>query len=269
MPYNDRPALTAGGASACSIRSATPGSTTASRDERWQSLKLSVVIAAYNEEDTIAEVIRAVAATPLDKEIIVVNDGSTDGTERAIESVRSYATHIHHKRVNAGKGAAIRTGLTYASGDVVVIQDADLELDPRQHATLVEPIRDGRTNVVYGSRFLADNVGVPRETVLANWLLARLTNILYGSRLTDMETAFKVFRRDLICSLPLTCERFEFEPEVTAKLLRLGEQILEVPIRYSPRSRTAGKKIRPSDGIVAIWTLLKWRVLPVGRTTTP
>ena len=223
-------------------------------------MKLSVIIPVYNEQDTIASVITAVSETPLEKEIIVVNDGSSDASAAAIESVRSLVRHVHHAPHNAGKGAAIRAGLTYVTGDVVLIQDADLEMDPRQHDLLLQPIRDGRANVVYGSRFLKANPGVPWDTRWANWFLAWFTNLLFGSTLTDMETAFKVFRREVICSLPLTGERFDFEPEVTARLLRLGEPILEIPVDYRPRRRHEGKKIRPRDGLIAIWTLLKYRV---------
>jgi dolichol-phosphate mannosyltransferase len=229
------------------------------------TVKLSIIIPVYNEELTIADVLRAVADTPADKEIIVVNDGSTDGTKGALESARPYVTHIHHASVNGGKGAAIRTGLKYVSGDVVLIQDADLELDPREHQALLQPILDGRTNVVYGSRFLLPNPAIPAKTVAANRFLTWLTNSLFGSRLTDMETAFKAFRSEIICSLPLTCRRFEFEPEVTAELLRRGHQILEVPVSYRPRTTDEGKKIRPRDGVVAIWTLLKCRFRTVRR----
>ena len=205
-------------------------------------MKLSVIIPVYNEEATIASVIQTVSGTPLEKEIIVVNDGSTDASAAAIESVQSMVTHVHHAQRNAGKRAAMRAGLTYVTGDVVLIQDADLEMDPGQHDLLVQPIRDGRANVVYGSRFLKANPGIPRYTRLANWFLAWFTNLLFGSRLTDMETAFKVFRREVICSLPLTGERFDFEPEVTARLLRLGEPILEISVDYRPRRRHDGKK---------------------------
>lgn len=228
-------------------------------------MKLSIIVPVYNEELTIAAVLLAVADTPTEKEIIVVNDGSTDGTKGALESARPYVTHIHHATMNGGKGAAIRTGLKYVSGDVVLIQDADLELDPRQHAALLQPIMEGRANVVYGSRFLKPNPLIPTRTVWANRFLTGLTNLLFGSRLTDMETAFKAFRTEIICSLPLTCRRFEFEPEVTAELLRRGQQILEIPVDYRPRTTDEGKKIRPRDGLIAIWTLLKCRVRPSRR----
>ena len=222
-------------------------------------MKVSVIVPVYNEELTIAEVLRAVADTPGEKEIIVINDGSTDGTTVALESARPYVTHIHHARVNEGKGTAIRTGLKYATGDIVLIQDADLELDPRQHQALIQPIVDGRVRVVYGSRFLKPNPAIPLKTLLANRFLTWVTNVFFGSALTDMETAFKAFKKEIVCSLPLTCRRFECEPEVTAILLRQGEPILEIPVDYRPRTTKEGKKIRARDGWTTIWTLLKCR----------
>jgi glycosyltransferase involved in cell wall biosynthesis len=168
-------------------------------------------------------------------------------------------TFVHFSRINFGKGAAIRVGLTYVTGDVVIIQDADLELDPNEYELLVNPILTGQADVVYGSRFLGLAPNIPRRTVWANKFLTWFTNVLYRSRLTDMETAYKAFRAEIITSMNLTCHRFEFEPEVTAKLLRLGYKIKEMPISYNPRTVEEGKKIGWRDGVIALWTLLQYR----------
>lgn len=226
-------------------------------------MKLSVVIPVYNEESTIGEVIDKVRAVdlPIDKEIIVVDDGSTDGTVKILERKQEDVTYIHFSRVNFGKGAAIRVGLTYVTGDIVIIQDADLELDPNEYKLLLQPILADHADVVYGSRFLKSAANIPRRTIWANRFLTWLTNMLYGSRLTDMETAYKAFRTAIIRTVKLKCHRFEFEPEVTAKLLRAGYQIKEIPISYNPRTSHEGKKINWRDGLTAIWTLLKFKVL--------
>lgn len=224
-------------------------------------MKLSVVIPVYNEESTISQVIDKVRAVdlPIEREIIVVDDGSTDSTAEILERKQNDATYVHFSRINFGKGAAIRVGLTYVTGDFVIIQDADLELDPNEYKLLLTPILSGEANVVYGSRFLKANPNIPRRTVLANRFLTWFTNVLYGSRLTDMETAYKAFRSEVIAGLDLKAHRFEFEPEVTAKLLRSRVHITEVPISYNPRTLEEGKKIGWRDGITAIWTLIKCR----------
>lgn len=221
-------------------------------------MRLSVVIPVYNEEATIADVIDRVTDVAVEKEVIVVDDGSTDRTGDILRARAADLRHIHEGRANFGKGAAVRIGLTYAAGEIIIVQDADLELDPREYSLLIAPIERGDTNVVYGSRFRGANA-VPLRTRLANKFLTWLTNVLYGSALTDMETAYKVFRADTVRRLRLTSLRFEIEPEITAKLLRLGERIVEVPIAYRPRSRDEGKKIGWRDGIVAIRTLLACR----------
>lgn len=234
-------------------------------------MKLSVIIPVYNEESTISQVIDKVRAVdlPVDIEIIVVDDGSTDHTVEILEERRQDVTFVHFSRVNSGKGFAIRIGLTYVTGDIVIIQDADLELDPNEYKLLLIPILAGEADVIYGSRFLKEANNISRRTVLANKFLTWLTNMLYGSTLTDMETAYKAFRAEIITNLKLQCHRFEFEPEVTAKLLRRGRQIAEVPISYNPRTSEEGKKIGWRDGLVAVWTLLKYRfskdplILPV------
>ncbi|HEY64099.1 MAG TPA: glycosyltransferase family 2 protein [Caldilineae bacterium] len=242
-------------------------------------LKLSILIPVYNERATIREILARVRAVPLEidgdvaivlrrpgpvvleKEIIVVDDGSTDGTREILkeeEKVGDLRVFYHER--NQGKGAAIRTAIQHATGDILLIQDADLEYDPRDYPILLKPIIEGRAEVVYGSRFL----GGPRKAMLfwhmvANKILTLVTNILYDSILSDMETCYKVFRADVIRGIPLRARRFEFEPEVTAKVLKRGYRIYEVPISYTGREYAEGKKIGFKDGIIALWTLLKYR----------
>jgi glycosyltransferase involved in cell wall biosynthesis len=229
-------------------------------------VKLSVIIPVYNEEQTIGTVVERVRAVDLgdiEKEIIVANDGSDDGTQRAIEAVAvggASPLRIYESPINLGKGAAIRLGLKYATGDVILIQDADLELDPNEYGALLAPILRGE-HVVYGSRFLRPVAGISRRTRLANRLLTGLTNLLYLSRLTDMETGYKVFRRDVLQRIRLRSVGFDFEPELTAKLLLAGYRIVEVPISYNPRRRDEGKKIRWFDGLDAAYLLIKCRLI--------
>lgn len=215
---------------------------------------LSVIVPVYNERDHIAAVVDAIKEVPLDKEIILVDDCSRDGTREVLDRLRDVRV-IRHDR-NQGKGAAIRTGLACCRGDVVIVQDADLEYSPRDYERLVAPIRQGRTRVVYGSRMLGKGLFLKRS-YYANRLLTMLTNLLYHGRITDMETCYKVLDRTLLQSLALVSSRFEIEPEITCKILRRGERIVELPITY--RGRRAGKKIGPRDGIQAVWNLLKWR----------
>ncbi len=223
---------------------------------------ISIVVPVYNESRTVASVIERLIAIdlPAAREILVVNDGSTDGTREVLDQViERPELRIIHAEKNGGKGSAIRIGFAKASGTIVAIQDADLELDPAQLADLVKPILDGRTRVVYGSRFLAGRPDAPWLSIAANQALTGATNLLFGSRLTDMETCYKVMASDIAKSLNLESNRFDIEPEITAKLLRAGHSILELPIRFEPRSRAQGKKIGWRDGVRAIQVLLKYR----------
>jgi len=223
---------------------------------------ISIVVPVYNEARTVAEVIERllVIDLPAAREILVVNDGSTDGTREVLDGlpVRPELRIIHAAK-NGGKGSAIRTGFTEATGTIVAIQDADLELDPAQLAVLVQPILDGQTQVVYGSRFLAGRPDAPWLSIFANQVLTGVTNVLFGGRLTDMETCYKVMTADIARGLGLECNRFDIEPEISAKLLREGHAILELPVRFEPRSRAQGKKIGWRDGVRAVQVLIKYR----------
>jgi glycosyltransferase involved in cell wall biosynthesis len=219
--------------------------------------KISVVIPVYNERETIEEALRRVQALDLDLEIVVVDDCSTDGTRELLRSYPGIRLAEHAR--NQGKGAAIRTAIRHLTGDIVIIQDADLEYAPEEYPALIAPILAGKARVVYGSRFLRGRPRMRMANYLCNRLLALATNLLFGARITDEATCYKVFDAALLKEVPLTCRRFEFCPEVTAKILRRGERIVEVPISYTARTMDAGKKIRWWDGIEAIWTLIKFR----------
>lgn len=223
---------------------------------------ISIVVPVFNEAKTVADVIQRLVAIdlPAPREILVVNDGSTDGTREVLDRiVQRPELRIIHADKNGGKGSAIRTGFARATGTIVAIQDADLELDPAQLAALVTPILDGTTRVVYGSRFLAGRPDAPWLSIFANQVLTGFTNVLYGGRITDMETCYKIMERDVALSLQLESNRFDIEPEITAKLLRAGHRIVELPIQFNPRSRAQGKKIGWRDGVRAIEVLLKYR----------
>jgi len=221
-------------------------------------VKITVVIPAYNERDTIAEAIARVRAVSMRKEIIVVDDASTDGTPELVAELAGPDLMLLRQSRNQGKGAAIRRALEEATGDVVLIQDADLEYDPAEYPALVAPITAGEADVVYGTRAPAF-AGMRWQNRLFNRIAAAVANVLYRARITDEATCYKVFRTEVLRALPLRCERFEFCPEVTAKVRKRGYRIHEVPIRYHARSLAAGKKIRWWDGVVALWTLLKYR----------
>jgi len=231
-------------------------------------MRLSVIIPVFNEKATIEQVIDKVADVPIEKEIIVVDDYSTDGTRELLKNLRQdNVTTVFHEK-NKGKGAAIRTGIQYVTGDVVIIQDADLEYNPHEYLKLIEPIKNGTADVVYGSRFSCLPAGMAGRTekmtithLLGNKVLTLATNILYGTRLTDMETCYKMVKAPLIKSLKLRANRFDFEPEITAKLLKSGKRIIEIPISYEGRHWSEGKKITWKDGIAALWSLIKYRFI--------
>lgn len=231
-------------------------------------MKVSVIVPVYNEFPTFRRVLERVRGAALPEgcslEIIVIDDGSTDGTGQVIrEQARTGIVAGHYSPTNRGKGAAIRSGLELVSGEVVVIQDGDLEYDPQDYARLLEPIVRRGADVVYGSRFRGGAPpGMTFKSRLANRLLTAAANLLYRARITDEATAYKAFRTPVLKELRLQCRRFEFCPEVTAKLRRLGYRIVEVPISYNPRGIAQGKKIRARDGLEALWTLLKYRFAP-------
>lgn len=224
-------------------------------------MNLTVIIPVYNEAKTLPEIIQRVQDTGLVSEILCIDDGSVDNSREILSELNSkgIVRAIFHER-NQGKGAAVRTGISAATGDYILIQDADLEYDPRDYKNLIKPIEEGLADVVYGSRFL----GAPRRPILfwnmvANKILTLVTNILYNNILTDMETGYKLFKRELVVNLPLHARGFEFEPEFTAKIMKRKARIYEVPISFTPRDYTEGKKIKARDGFVALWTLLKYR----------
>jgi glycosyltransferase involved in cell wall biosynthesis len=223
---------------------------------------ISILVPVFNESATIGAVIERLLTIdlPADREIIVVNDGSSDGTSDVLDRYHGVdRLRIVHAAQNRGKGHAIRLGLAAATGDVIAIQDADLELDPAQLAGLVQPVLDGDADVVYGSRFLVGGSDAPRVTIAANRALTALTNLLYGSSITDMETCYKIMRTSVARSLRLTADRFDIEPEITARLLNAGHRIVERPVIFVPRSRAAGKKIGWRDGLTAVRVLFRHR----------
>lgn len=222
-------------------------------------MKLSVIIPTYNEEGTIEEIIRRVRTVPLDLELIAVNDASTDRSGEILDRLAGPGLKVLHHAVNRGKGAAIRTGIGAVTGDIVVIQDADLEYNPEEFPKLIEPIITRGVDVVYGSRFLGSHSAMFFWHYLGNRFLSLMTNILYNTVITDMETCYKAFRAEVIKGIEIKANRFDFEPEITAKVLKRGCKLFEVPIIYVGRDYAAGKKITWRDGFVALWTLIKYR----------
>jgi glycosyltransferase involved in cell wall biosynthesis len=225
-------------------------------------MKLSIVMPVYNEKETIREIIARVLKTDtgLEKELIIVDDFSTDGTREILERLDNPQVRVFFHSKNMGKGAALRTGFSQAEGDIVLIQDADLEYDPREYANLLGPILDGRADVVYGSRFL----GGPHRVLffwhyVANKMLTAFSNMLSNMNLTDMETCYKVFKKDVLSRIRLKSDRFGFEPEVTIKVGKLKCRVYEVPISYSGRDYSEGKKIGWKDGVAAIFHMLRFK----------
>ena len=226
-------------------------------------MKLSIIIPVYNEKPTLQELVNRVQKVKLNKEIILVDDASTDGSRQIVKKLAQNPgiKAIFHDR-NQGKGMAIRTGIKHSQGDYTIIQDADLEYVPRDFLKLLKPIQDDKAQVVYGSRFTGEHRNMFFWHWVANQALTLITNVLYNTTLSDMETCYKVFPTKLLKSLKLNCRRFEFEPEVTAKILRQGIRIYEVPISYAGREYSEGKKIAWHDGIIALFTLIRYRIFP-------
>lgn len=235
----------------------SPSRPLAAANDRWAGC-VSVIVPVYNEAAHVEELLQAIHASPVKKEIIIVDDGSTDGTREKLQAMplADDVTVVFHEN-NCGKGAAIRTALEYAHGEYVLIQDSDLEYDPQDYPALLRPLEHNQANVVYGVRPDRPERGL--RFFLGAKFLTYLTNLLYGTDIHDEATCYKVFRRSLISQIDLRCRRFEFCPEVTAKLCRMGEKIAEVPVSYVPRSTGEGKKIRHVDGWLAIWTLFRYR----------
>lgn len=234
-------------------------------------MTLSVIIPVFNEEKTIGDILKKVLDVKLPgdlrKEIIVVDDGSTDNTKKVLLKFKKRLKVIVNAK-NNGKGAAVRMGLKIATGDIILIQDADLEYEPYYYQFLLEPILDKGVNIVYGSRLIdyplrlwGENKTILPLNLVANKILTGLTNLLYGSDISDMETCYKVFKRSCLNNITLESNGFEFEPEITAKFLKKGFNIVEIPIKVNPRTHLEGKKITWIDGFIAVWTLIKYKIL--------
>ena len=227
-------------------------------------MKLSVVIPVYNEKKTILEIIKSIKNVKLNKilkEIVIVDDFSSDGTRDILKSIKDKSIKIIYHKKNYGKGMALRTGFDYSAGNIIIIQDADLEYDPSEYPKLISPILKGE-NVVYGTRLAYIKRNVTNMNLLhyaGNKLLTFVTNLLYGSKITDMETGYKVFKKDVLKNINLRARRFDFEPEITAKILKNGYKIYEVPISFKARDFSEGKKITWMDGIYALVCLIKYR----------
>ncbi|HEV3282285.1 MAG TPA: glycosyltransferase family 2 protein [Acidimicrobiales bacterium] len=228
---------------------------------------LSVIIPVFNERSTVAELLRRVRTVelPLDLEVIVVDDGSSDGTDKILSALGDSTVRVISHQANKGKGAAVRTGLEAARGDLVIIQDADLEYDPEDWPKLLDPLLRGKTLVVYGSRFTGERKNMLPMHWLGNRFLSLVTNLLYSSTLSDMESCYKLFDRRVLEGITIESDRFEFEPEITAKILRRGHRIYEVPISYAGREPDEGKKITWRDGIGALKALVRYRFIRIDR----
>ena len=232
-----------------------------SPDETYDYRKLSVIVPVFDERNTVVEIVRRMRKVelPVDLEIVIVDDGSTDGTGDVLRQLADSTVRVINHDVNRGKGSAIRSGLAHVTGDLVLVQDADLEYDPEDWPKLLNPILRGKARVVYGSRF----TGERRNMLFLHWVgnrfLSLVTNVLYNTTLSDMETCYKLFDRKLLDGITIRASRFEFEPEITAKILRRGIRIYEVPISYTGREFDEGKKITWRDGFIALWTLVKYR----------
>jgi len=222
---------------------------------------LSVIVPVFNERVTVAEVIRRIRAVdvPVDVEVIVVDDGSSDGTDKVLTALGDSTVRVITHPVNKGKGAAIRTGMAAARGDLLLVQDADLEYDPQDWPRLLEPILRGKAMVVYGSRFTGERKNMMPLHWIGNRFLSLVTNVLYATTMSDMETCYKLFDRSVLEGITIQSDKFDFEPEITAKVLRRGYRIYEVPISYAGREITEGKKITWRDGIGALRALIKYR----------
>ena len=222
---------------------------------------LSIVIPCYNEENNIVGLVNKVLESPVpNKEIIVVDDCSTDGTRKILEEkIKPLVSQVIYHKKNGGKGAALRTGFKAATGDVVIIQDADLEYDPMEYPQIIEPIFNDEADVVYGSRFLNSKMKGYLANRMANWFLTRLSNLFTHLKCTDMETCYKAFKREIIQSVDIKEQRFGFEPEITAKVAKMKIRFKEVPISYYPRTNEEGKKIGFKDGVRAIYCILRYR----------
>ena len=226
--------------------------------------KLSVIVPVYNERSTIDQVIALIQAVPVEKEIILIDDGSKDGTREILERYAFGAPGVQvifHDE-NKGKGSAVRTGIRVATGDAIIIQDADLEYDPRDYRPLLEAMEEGKANVIYGSRFIHKTKVTAFWHRFVNYFLTGLANYLYSAKLTDMETCYKLFRTEILKGMEIVSQSFEIEVELTAKVLKKGERIFEVPISYKGRSYHEGKKIGWRDGVKALWALLRYRFGP-------
>jgi glycosyltransferase involved in cell wall biosynthesis len=222
---------------------------------------LTVVVPVYNERNTVVEILRRMRRVelPIELEIVVVNDGSNDGTEKVLGALEDSTVRVVHHSHNQGKGAAVRTGLQHARGDLLLVQDADLEYDPDDWPTLLAPVLKGKAKVVYGSRFTGERKNLLLWHWVGNRFLSLVTNVLYNTTLSDMETCYKLFDRQVLDGITIDSDRFEFEPEITAKVLRRGYRIYEVPVSYSGRDVTEGKKITWKDGFGALVTLVRYR----------